>query len=242
MVTLDTIRDIKIYQPKNGYRFSVDALLLYDFVNVRRARMIADLGAGSGIVGILLAKKYIEAEVTLFEIQKSLASLAEKNIELNSLNGRVKVIKSDLREIAERSLSVVSPHSFDIAVSNPPFRKEVSGLLSPEEEKAVARHEIKLKLPELIKAAYYMLRARGRLFLVYLPERLMDLMAGLKKERMEVKRLRVVHSDPASEAKMVLVEAVRDGRTGLKIEAPFYIYRKNGEYSDEMRMLCSANH
>lgn len=241
MVTLDTIREIKMFQPKTGYRFSVDALLLYDFVNVRRARTIADLGAGSGIIGILLAKKYTEADVTLFEIQKGLASLAAKNIEMNSLDGKVHVITSDIREIAGRPFSVVNPKSFDIAVSNPPFRKEVSGLLSPEEEKAVARHEIKLRLPELIRAVYYMLRARGRFFIVYLPERLMELMTGLKKERMEIKRLRFVHSDPASEAKMVLVEAVKDGRTGLKVEAPFYIYSRSGEYSDEMRMLCSGN-
>lgn len=237
MVTLDTIREIKMFQPKTGYRFSVDALLLYDFVNVRRARTIADLGAGSGIIGILLAKKYTEADVTLFEIQKGLALLAEKNIAMNSVNGRVRVIKSDLREIAGHPYS----NSFDIAVSNPPFRKEISGLLSPEEEKAVARHEIKLRLPELIRAAYFMLRAKGRFSLVYLPERLMELMTGLKKERMEIKRLRFVHSDPASEAKMVLVEAVKDGRTGLKIEAPLYIYSRSGEYSDEMHMLCSGN-
>ena len=84
-LTLDTIRDIKLYQNKKGYRFSVDALILYSFVNMHRAYRIADLGAGSGIVGILLAKKYHDSEVALIEMQNSLAGLAEKNIVLNKV-------------------------------------------------------------------------------------------------------------------------------------------------------------
>lgn len=233
MVTLDSIRDIKIYQTRSGYRFSVDALLLYSFIDVKTARKIADLGAGSGIVGILLAKKYRNAGIALIEIQKGLAALAEKNITLNSLGERVRVIRADVREIKTRRSLLVTPHSFDIAVSNPPFRKEMSGRLNPDEEKAIARHEIKLKLPELVKAADYLLKPKGKFFFIHLPERLAEIIETLSGE-MEVKRLRLVHSDKNSEAKMVLVEAIKGSRKGLKVESPLYIRNEKGGYSGEM--------
>lgn len=233
-VTLDSIRDIKLYQARNGYRFSVDALLLYSFVNVRRLNKIADLGAGSGIVGLLLAKRYRHADVFLYELQSGLAALAGKNIVLNALEERVRVIEKDIRELVR---SDPSSGCFDVVVSNPPFRKPKTGLISPGEERAIARHEIKLRLPELARAARSLLRSKGRFFLIYHPERLAELTVVLREEKIEIKRLRFVHSSRLSEAKMVMVEAVSGGATGLKIERPFFIYNENGEYSDEMRAV-----
>ncbi len=233
-ITLDSIRDVRIYQSKKGYRFSVDALLLSSFVDIPRAERIADLGAGSGVVGLLLAKKYPGALVSLFELQGSLAAIAKKNVTLNSLDDRVTVIKADIRKINPCSPSSGARRCFDIVVSNPPFRKAKAGLVSPGEERAIARHEITLKLPELAAAACSLLKAKGRFFLIYHPERLAELVDMLKEEKMEVKRMRFVHSDFSSEAKMVLVEAVKGGRVGLKVERPFTIYREDGKYSDEM--------
>jgi tRNA1Val (adenine37-N6)-methyltransferase len=234
--TLDSIRDIKLYQSRNGYRFSVDALLLYSFVNMPKAKRIADLGAGSGILGLLLAEKYPDAHVSLFELQERLATLAKKNITLNSLEGRVNIIKADIREMKPCS-TVSGMGCFDITVSNPPFRKPKTGLISPEEERAIARHEIKLKLPELIRAAHHLLCAKGRFFLIYHPERLTELVCSLKERGMEVKRLRFVHSHMLSVAKMVLVEAVKDGKGGVKVERPFYIYNEDGGYNEEMLQI-----
>ncbi len=232
-VTLDSIRDIKIYQSKTGYRFSVDSLLLYDFINLSRIYSIADLGAGSGIVGILLAKKYAEAKITLFEIQKNLVELAKKNIVLNNLKERMEVIQEDIREIPNLQKSF----SFDLVVSNPPFRKLRSGLLSVEEEKAIARHEIKITLGDLIHVSSVILKSKGRLCLIYHPWRLSELIEIFKKNKIEPKRLRFIHSQKTSEAKMVLVEGVKDGRTGLKVEKPFFIYSEKGDYTQEMEKI-----
>lgn len=241
--TLDTIRNIKIYQSKNGYRFSVDALLLYSFVNLPIAKRIADFGAGSGIIGILLAKKYSEAHVDLIELQPTLLKLAERNVRQNGLEERITVIGCDIRTIIKEGMAAEIPSGghYDLIVSNPPFRRPKTGLVSTKEEKAVARHEIKLKLPELVSASGFLLRSRGRLFLIYHPERLVELADTLKRARMEVKRLRFVHSDVSSEAKMVLVEAVKDGRPGLKIENPCILYKAKGDYSDELRELCRGS-
>jgi tRNA1Val (adenine37-N6)-methyltransferase len=236
-VTLDSIRNIKLYQSKTGYRFSVDALLLYDFVNLRKVSAIADLGAGSGIVGILLAKKYHEARITLFEIQDTLFRMAEKNIVLNNLQNRINVMQCDVREIPE---SYHAPCSYDLVVSNPPFRKVKSGRLNIAEERAIARHEIKLSLEKLIDAAAFLLRSKGRIAIIYHPARLSELMNMLKKREIEPKRLRFVHSHMLSEAKMVLLEAVKGGRTGLKVEKPLFIYEEDGSYTEEMEGIYGS--
>jgi tRNA1Val (adenine37-N6)-methyltransferase len=233
-VTLDSIRDVQLYQSRTGYRFSVDSLLLCNFIDLKEAGNIADLGAGSGIIGILLARKYPDAQIDLFEIQDGLFRLATKNVLLNRLERRVKVIKCDLRTLsASSSIS----RQYDLVASNPPFRRLKSGLLNLEEERAIARHEIKLSLHEFIDAATSLLRPKGRLCIIYHPSRLAELIETLKRQNAEPKRLRFVHSTISSQSKMVLLEAVKGGRTGLRVEKPFYLYNEDGGYTDEMESV-----
>ncbi len=233
-LTLDSIRDIKLYQSKKGYRFSVDSLLLYNFINLKIVHTLADLGAGSGIIGILLAKKYVHSKVILIELQEQLVSLAEKNVLINKLQGRINVLQYDLRILSK----TFKNHSFcDLVVSNPPFRKALSGRINIEEEKAIARHEMKLNLNELINAAYYLLREKGRFCLIYHPSRLAELIIILRKKMLEPKRICFVHSTIHTEAKMVLIEAVKGGKPGLKVEKPFLIYNIDGNYTEEMEKI-----
>jgi tRNA1Val (adenine37-N6)-methyltransferase len=236
-ITLDSIRDIKICQSKEGYRFSVDSLLLYDFVNLGKVHNIADLGTGSGIVGILLAKKYPDSRAVLFEIQESLVRLAQNNLAINCLEHRAEVVGCDLRLLPASGFSA---GKYDLVVSNPPFRLAKSGRLNISEEKAIARHEIRLNLCELIEAASFLLRAKGRLCMIYHPGRLSELIRILREKECEPKRLRFVHSNRSSEAKMVLVEAVKRGRAGLRVERPFYIYGDEGGYSQEMKQVYDS--
>jgi tRNA1Val (adenine37-N6)-methyltransferase len=128
----------------------------------------------------------------------------------------------------------LKPHIYDLVVSNPPFRRLKSGRLNIEDEKAIARHEIKMRLHELIDAASFFLKTKGRFCIIYHPYRLSELIDTLKKRELEPKRLRFVHSNVSSEAKMILLEAIKGGRGGLKVEKPFYIYKENGSYTDEM--------
>ncbi len=228
--TTDTIRDIRILQSKRGYRFSVDALLLYHFVDLPRCRRIADIGAGSGIISILLAKKYPDAKLSAIEIQKVLYELALRNIHENGLQKQIEVLQRDIKAYRK----IFKPGTFDLAVSNPPFRRPLSGLVSPEAERAIARHEIKITLSDLIKAASYLLKVRGRFDIIYHPSRLTELITTMKRHDLEPKRLRSVHSKPGDEAKMILLEAVKSGRTELRVEQPLYIYNEDGSYSPEM--------
>jgi tRNA1Val (adenine37-N6)-methyltransferase len=187
-VTLDSIRDIQLYQSKAGYRFSVDALLLFDFIHLKHVSTIADLGAGSGIVGILLAKKYPKAKVTLIEIQPSLCELAERNVILNNVGKRVHVSQSDFRKIPENLLG-----KFDLIVSNPPFRRLKTGRLNIAEERSIARHEITMNLDALIKTASSLLREKGRFCTIYHPWRIAELFMNVHEQGFEPKRLRLVH-------------------------------------------------
>ena len=174
----------------------------------------------------------------MIELQKSLVELAKKNVVLNNLQDRVTVIRNDIRDIDTIHLFTHSPlHRFDLVVSNPPFRRQKTGQISPTDEKAIARHEIELKLADLIQAACSLLRSKGRFCIIYHPSRLVELIDALREKHMEPKRLRFVHSTLTTEAKMALVEAIKDGRTEMKIENPLYIYKEDGTYTDEMKAL-----
>jgi|MudIll2142460700_1097286.scaffolds.fasta_scaffold249674_1 tRNA1Val (adenine37-N6)-methyltransferase len=231
--TLDGIRDVKVYQNRQGYRFSIDALLLSSFVNVRHAENIADLGTGSGIIGLLLARKYPRAKVLLVELQKSLYALAEKNIVLNNMEGRVEVLLADIKDMKETA----QPRFYDLVVSNPPFRKPESGRLSLGEEKAVARHELRLGFADLAETASHLLKARGRFSMIFHPERLLEVIDVLRRNRLEPKRTRFVHNDPKTGSKIVLIEAVKEGRAGLRVEKPLFIYNEKGKYTAELNEM-----
>jgi len=241
MLTLDSILNLQLYQHRNGYRFCADAVLLSSFVMMPRIKKIADFGAGSGIIGLLLAKKYPLAEVTLIELQDGLVKLAKKNTALNGLDKRVKVVHADINKLfsnyESRKISSSLLHSYDLVVANPPFRKTKTGLISPSDERALARHEILLPIAALMKSALSLLQHHGRLCIIHLPERLTEVMDTMRQHYLEPKRLRFVHSNETSQAKMVLIEAVKEGKTGLKVEKPLFLYKGDGSYTNEVRSI-----
>ncbi len=238
--TVDTIRDVKIVQEERGYRFSIDSLLLAEFVNLHYPERIADLGAGSGIIGILLAKRYPRSSVFLLEIQEGLSKLARRNRELNNLGDRVSVCHSDIVDISSTGLS---RNSFDLVVSNPPFRKTSTGKVSPCRERAVARHEIHMSLQDLVRAAFFLLRGKGRFCFISHPGRLVEISGMLKEHRFEPKRLRFIHSHMRAEASMFLMEAIKEGKPHMTVEKPFFIYDSEGRYTEEALnvLKCRGN-
>lgn len=232
-VTQDSIKDITLFQPKRGYRFSVDALLLEDFIKVEHVYNGVELGAGSGVISILLAKRLKKTKIIAVEIQKSLAECARKNVEVNRLDDRIEILVEDIRNLKR----LLPANKFDFVFSNPPFRKVRSGRLSVDEERAIARHEIKITLNDIVSIASFLLKNTGKFYIIYHPFRLIELINLLQQVRLEPKRMRFVHSRAGQEAKMVLIEAVKGSGTWLKIEPPFYIYENNDKYSAEMRRI-----
>jgi tRNA1Val (adenine37-N6)-methyltransferase len=234
--TLDSIRDVKIIQARDGYRFSIDAVLLESFVAGIRTGRGVELGAGSGVISILLAKRLSRIKIVAVEIQEGLANRAGRNVELNKVSERVTVLHEDIKKLRER----FETNSFDFAFSNPPFREPGTGRVSGNAEKAVARHEVEVTLPDIVAAASYLLKHSGRLFIIYHPFRLAELISLLREARLEPKRMRLVHPVQGEEATMVLIEAMKGAGTWLKVEPPLYIYDKGEKYTDEVEEMLSG--
>lgn len=231
--TLDSIKGIKLFQAKDGYRFSIDAVLLENFISAKRLEKGIELGTGSGIISILLARRLQSANITAVEIQNNLAERAARNISLNNLEGRIEILQRDIKDLKK----IYPSNKFDFVFTNPPFRKTKTGRLSIYEERAVARHEIEITLPDLIKTASYLLKHSGKFFMIYHPFRLAELISVLQKAKLEPKRMKFVHSRTGEEAKMVLIEAVKGSGTWLKIAPPLYIYEKGTEYTLELKKI-----
>ncbi|MFO7560514.1 MAG: tRNA1(Val) (adenine(37)-N6)-methyltransferase [Desulfobacterales bacterium] len=225
---------IKVRQDKSGYRFSIDAVLLADFVSVRPKNTVVDLGTGCGIIPLILAIRNPEAVFFGVEIQPALAELAEKNASDNFLEEKIKIIHKDMQSI---TIDMISG-PVDRVVSNPPYRKVLSGRVNPCLQRAVARHEIKINLEELLKTAGRILRPAGKFFIIYPAERTIDLMAGMRETGIEPKRMRSVHSAQGTEARLILMEGLKGGQSGITIENPLIIY-KNKEYTDEVEKMFS---
>jgi tRNA1Val (adenine37-N6)-methyltransferase len=220
--TLDTFFNgkLKILQKKRGYRFSVDALLLSQFIKIRKNEKAIDLGTGCGILPLLLSHTTKSHSFVAVEIQEGLAALAQKNVWLNHLADRVSILSKDFRELK----GVFPPSSFDVVFSNPPYRKYRTGRVNPTLEKAIARHEIKGTLEDLISIASYLLPLKGRFYLIYPASRLVDLLFHLRVQRLEPKRIQLVYPRFNGEAKFVLLESVKASGVELKMMQPLLLH------------------
>jgi tRNA1Val (adenine37-N6)-methyltransferase len=233
--TLDTLFGgrLKILQKKRGYRFSIDALLLAHFTEPGPDDRVVELGTGCGIVPLILILRKKAKIITGVEIQPSLADLARRNAVLNRCSSRFRVWEEDLGRLDQRA----KRESFDLVLTNPPYRRVGSGRVNPHAEKAVARHEIRATLEEVLRSAHYLLKDKGRLAMIYPAPRVADLMRGLSKYRLEPKRVQFVHSREGDEARLVLVEALKEGHAQVKILPPFFLYDSSGKYRPAAREL-----
>ena len=222
--TLDTFSSsgLKILQKKRGYRFSVDAILLSQFVTLRKGEKVIDLGTGCGILPLLLSQTTKSQSFTGVEIQKGLAECAKKNVLLNHLADRISIFHQDFRDLK----ATFPSGSFDVVVSNPPYRQYRTGRVNPSMEKAVARHEIKGTLGDLIRIASYLLPNKGRCYLIFPALRTVDLLTALRGEKLEPKRLQFVHPRLGEDAKLVLIESVKTSGVELKIMEPLVLHKE----------------
>jgi tRNA1Val (adenine37-N6)-methyltransferase len=219
--TLDTFFDgrLQILQKKKGYRFSIDAVLLGQFSRIRKNEKVIDLGTGCGILPLLLSQNTKAHSFVGVEIQKELAELANKNVRLNHLEDRVWILQKDFRELKE----AFPPGSFDVVLSNPPYRKYRTGRVNPAMDKAIARHEIKGTLEDLISIASYLLPPKGRCYLIFPTLRTVDLLVVLRSQKLEPKRLQFVHPHVGEEAKFILSESIKDSGVELKVIDPLIL-------------------
>lgn len=220
--TLDTFFNgkLQITQKKKGYRFSMDAVLLSQFIKIRKNERVMDLGTGCGILPLLLSHTTKAHSFVGVEIQKGLAECAEKNVVLNHLEDRISILMQDFRELKE----TFPPGSFDVVLSNPPYRKYRTGRINPSIEKAIARHEIKGTLEDLISIASYLLPPKGRCYMIFPALRTVDLLMALRDGQLEPKRLQFVHPRIGEEAKFILTESIKTSGVELKLMGPLILH------------------
>jgi tRNA1Val (adenine37-N6)-methyltransferase len=223
---------LELWQPLKGYRFSVDPLLLIDFVTPPLGRLV-DCGAGVGVIALGLLLRDPAATATLVELQPRLAALARRNADDNAVGARVTVRQEDL---AHQPLPEAGA-TFDLAVSNPPYRTLDEGPASPIEEAAIAQHEVALTLPTLVATIRRLLKPGGRAALVYPAARLGELLGSLDGAGLKPRRLRCVHPRADEPANRVLVEAHKGARGPLVIEPPLILRDASGYTAEAARLL-----
>lgn len=222
---------LKLYQPKRGYRFSIDAILLAAFAAQKAHGTVADLGAGSGVVSLVLAKNRRVSLVVAFEIQDELAEIAKKNVVLNHCEDKITIEHGDIRQVRKK----FSAGQFDAVVTNPPFYAVGTGRINPHSQKAAARHEMHGTLDDFIASAAFLLKTGGTFFVVYSADRIIDLFTGMREAKIEPKVLRSVHPKAGEPATMVLVEGIKGAGVSLKILNPLFVYDSDGNYTSETK-------
>lgn len=222
---------IRCMQHSRGYRFSLDAVLLGNFISIRPAEKILDLGCGSGIIALILAYRWPACQLTGLEIQPDLVKLARENVAQNKMQERIGILQGDLRQIHK----TFNAGQFDCLVSNPPYRKTGTGRMNIEPEQLVARHESTADVASVVNAAAWALKNKGRAAFIYPAVRGATILYELKKRGLEPKKMQTVYSYPGGPAKLLLIEALKGGGEELTILEPFYVYRMpEGDYSAEM--------
>ncbi len=232
MERCDFVNDrLRLIQETDGLTFGTDALLLAGYINKKYERG-CELGSGSGIISMLLLTRDKLARTVALEVQEEYAALSRRNAELNGLSERMSVVHSDLRDYRGEG-------EFDLIYTNPPYMKNSSGRSNALEKKNIARHEVCGDIYDFCEAARKMLKFGGCFAAVYRPDRLIDLMDAMRKNRLEPKRLTLVHADTESEPSMALIEGKAGGRCGLTLTRPLIIYadKTHKSYSDDMNYI-----
>ena len=235
--TLDSISlrnagSVSIAQPKKGFRFTLDSLLLADFCRMRPLGRILEPGAGTGIISILLARKFPGARIIAAEIEPQAFSLLCQNIRHNGLAGVIMPLDRDIQYLGRS----VTRDCFDVIIANPPYTKWGTGKKSPSAERQTARQDQTASLPCWLDLKT-LLKDRGKYFLVFPANRAAELMTLLRERGLEPKRLRCVHAFQDKPASLVLIEAIKTQGVGLEILPPLVVHERGGSYSKEMREI-----
>ena len=220
----------RIIQQEKGFCFGMDAVLLSGFAVVKPGERALDLGTGTGIIPILLEAKTEGEHFTGLEIQEEVADMAARSVKLNGLEDRIDIIRGDIREAGR----IFGGASFDVVTTNPPYMNDSHGLKNPDLPKAIARHEVLCTLEDVVREGARVLKSGGRMYMVHRPHRLIEIITMMTKYKLEPKRMKLVHPFVDKEANMVLIEAVRGGRSMIKVEKPLIVYKEPGVYTDEI--------
>ena len=220
----------KIIQDPERFCFGMDAVLLSGFARAKEGDHIIDLGTGTGIIPILMEAKTGASDLIGLEIQPESADMAQRSVELNHLESKIRIVTGDIKEAS----SLFGAATFDVVTSNPPYMTEHHGITNEKSPRAIARHELLCTLEDVISQAAKLLRPGGSFYMVHRPFRLVDIMVLMREYHLEPKRMKLVYPYIDKDPNMVLIEGLRGGRPRLTVERPLIVYQSPGVYTDEI--------
>jgi len=216
-----------LVQPEEGFRFSMDPLLLACFMTTGPGQRILDLGTGCGVIGLGMVLRNAGLNVVGVDVDPAMVEAARVNADLLGVGDRVRFQLLDAARIRESK--AVAPESFDLVTANPPYRDPEAGRLSSRAGCNPARFETRGTVEEFVAGAAYAVRNRGRVGMVFLAERLDALLTSMRSHRLIPKRVLPVYSRVDASARLVLVEARKNGGEGLVLESPLVLYEEHGQ-------------
>lgn len=228
--------NLKIYQNNDFFSFSLDSVMLANFIDIRtRDKKILDLGTGNGVIPLVLSKR-TNSNIIGLEIQKDLSDLASKSVRYNKLQDRIDIININMKNYVTNDLL----NTFDLITCNPPyFKYNENNIMNDSLFKLIARHEVEITLSDIFSIAKRLLKDGGKFAIVHRPERLLEIIDQFRKNNIEPKRIRFVYENINKDAIIVLIEGIKNGRCGLKVESPFILYDETGnktlEYENFIR-------
>lgn len=220
----------RIIQDPERFCFGMDAVLLSGFAKAKEGDHVIDLGTGTGIIPILMEAKTKASNLVGLEIQPESADMAQRSVELNHLEKKIRIVMGDIREAS----SIFGAATFDVVTSNPPYMTEHHGITNEKSPKAIARHELLCTLEDVICQAAKLLRPGGSFYMVHRPFRLVDIMVLMREYHLEPKRMKLVYPYIDKDPNMVLIEGLRGGRPRMTVEKPLIVYKEPGVYTDEI--------
>ncbi|PID14020.1 SAM-dependent methyltransferase [Sporosarcina sp. P34] len=226
--------DLRIIQSPSVFSFSLDAVLLARFAYMPiRGGKIVDLCTGNGVIPLFMSAR-TKGKIIGIELQERLADMAHRSVVLNGLEQQITIENGNVINIAKK----IGYELYDTVTCNPPyFPANEESARNKSEYYTIARHEVELTLDQAVKSASELLKQGGKAAFVHRPGRLLDIITSMRQYRLEPKRIRFVYPKDGKEANTLLIEAIKDGKPDLKILPPLYVYRENGEYTDEVRQL-----
>jgi len=214
-----------------SHTFGTDAILLANFVSIRRKDVACDMGTGCGIIPLLWCRHKKPKSLTAVDIQSDATELLKMSAEHNLIEG-IQILNADLRALPKEMQG-----KYTLVTMNPPYKKVEGGLISPNMSRAIARHEIKCTVSDMTKAAAGLLKPSGRLCVCHRPERLTDLICAMREAGIEPKRLQLVCQRVGDSPMLILCEGRRGGNSGMTVEPPLIVENAEGGYSPKMKEI-----
>lgn len=227
-------KNLKIIQGEDCFRFSLDSILLPNFVTINQnIEKILDIGTGNAPIPLILSTK-TSASIYGIEIQEESFKMARESIELNHLKNRIEMLHGDVRNYP------FELEQFDIITCNPPyFKVKETSHFNQNDAKTIARHEVTLTLEDVLKLARKLLKNQGIVALVHRPERLVDILTEMRKQNIEPKKIQFVYPKQNQNSHILLIEGKKNGKSGLKILPPLYVHNEDGSYTEEVKKYFS---